>query len=174
MFNGLSTYHAVNFWGQIILHNTTKSESCKIVSVDRTNDVITVTADSPDDVSAWDDDDVITTESQINEGNVNYEYFDMDVSTNVGTGVAAIVVQVVFQNNTANANANNFLAIHPYDSYSHGKRQWCKCAVANECTNLIVLPLVISQKITLCVYNGGEDDFYVILSCVGKIEYADT
>jgi len=170
MFNGLSTYHATNFWGQIILHNTTRSNSRKIVSVDRTNNVV-VTTSSTDD---WDDDDVITTESPTNVGAVDTEYFDLDISTNIGTGVAAIVLQVVFQNNTANANALNSFYIHPYEAYDAGKRQWCKCAVANECTNLLLIPPVISQKITVCVNKTGVDDFYVILSCVGTIEYADT
>jgi len=174
MFNGLSAYDGSDFWGQIILHNTTKSESCKIVSVDRTNDVITVTADSPDDVSKWDDDDVITTESQTNEGSGAVEYFDIDISDNVGTGVAGVVLMVVFQNNTASANANNMLALHPYETYGQGKRQWCKCAVANECTNIFPIVPVTSQKITLTVYTSGVDDFYVILSVVGKVEFADT
>ena len=169
MFSGLFAYDGSDYWGQIILHNTDKGNSRNIVSVDRTNNVITTTSSTDD----WADDDVITTESQTNTGGAQ-EYFDIDISDNIGTSADAVVLVAVMQNNTVNNNSNNNLYVHPYETYALGKRQWLKCAVANECSNMLMVMPVISQKITVSVHNGGVDDFYVILSCVGKIEYADT
>lgn len=172
MFNGLVAYNS--YWGQIILHNTTKGESCKIVDVDRTNNVIEVTANSPDDVSAWDDNDVITTESQTNGGWGAYEFFDIDLSDNVATTDAAILFQVRFRNNTINANNANMLVVHPYETYDEGKRHFLKATAANQSVVNEMLVNIVSQKITMCVSASGEDDFEIYLAAVGRLEYADT
>jgi len=168
MFNGFDPYS--NCWGRVVLHNTTRSNSRNIVSVDRTNNVIT-TESSTDD---WADNDDITTESQTNVGEGAFEYFDIDLSDEVGTGITAILLGIRFQNNTATANANNLIFVHPYEAYDTGKRQAIKCAAASEYSSGLMIVPMISQKFTMCVYNAGQDDFYIILTVVATIEYADT
>jgi len=170
MFSGLSAYTGTTFWGQIILHNTTRSNSRKIVSVDRTNNVITTTSSTDD----WADDDVITAESQTNAGSGAFEYFDIDLSVNVAATTTAILLGIRFQNNTATANTNNLIFVHPYEAYDTGKRQAIKCAAASEYSSSLMIVPMISQKFTMCVYNAGQDDFEVILTVVATVEYADT
>lgn len=174
MFNGLSAYDGSAFWGQIILHNTTKSESCKIVSVDRTNDVITVTADSPDDVNAWANNDALDCESQtVESGGATQEYVDIDVSDFLGTGVDGIVLYVILRNN-AGADTGNVLYAHPYTAYDAGKRQWTAALVAAEQSSNSFVVDVVSQKIAIAVKNDGSDDMTVVLAVKATIEFADT
>lgn len=171
MFKNMTSYDGSLYWGQFILHNIARGNSRKIVSVDRTNNVI-VTTSSTDD---WADDDVIDTESQtVESGAAVLEFVDVDVSDFVGTGVNTLILFVAFRNNTANANAANAIFFHPYETYNAGKRQWVAAAAANDSDNGILLVNVIDQKITLCVENDGEDDFAIVISVIGIVEFADT
>jgi len=170
MFNGYFAYNGAGQWGQIILHNTTRGNSRKIVSVDRTNNVIT-TSSSTDD---WADDDVITSESQTNEGSGSAEYFDIAISDFVGTGVDAIVLFAVFDNRTAGFDAENALFFHPYETYDVGKRQWMTSALASQKNTGTLIMDVVDQKITACAWRSGTNDNYIVLSVKGTIEFADT
>jgi len=170
MFNGLEAYDGSAKWGQIIVHNTTRSNSRKIVSADRTNNVITTTSSTDD----WADNDVITCESQTNEGSGTFVFADVDISAKVGTGVAAIVLQSAMTNNTAGDNSNNALFYHPLETYDAGKRVYHSCALANEKdTASFILP-VISQKVTFCAWQSGTNDNYIVMTVTSTVEYADT
>jgi len=172
MFNGLDAQDTTNYWGWIVLHNTTRSNSRKIVSVDRTNNVIT-TESSTDD---WADNDDITTESQTNVGWGSYKFFDIDLSEvdKVATTDTALLLAVRFRNNTATANNGNILVVHPYEAFDAGKRYFLKATAASQsCCGLMLVP-IISQKITMCVSTEGQDDFEIYCAVLGRLEYADT
>lgn len=170
MFNGLYAYDGSNYWGQIVLHNTTKGESCKIVSADLTNNVLTVTANSPDDVSSWSDNDNITTESQTNLG-TSLEFYDVDLSDSIPETATSIVLFIAMNNNGIYHTSNNCF-LHPYETFDQGKRAWISAALVNEkATGTIILP-VKDQKITICIHKGGAEDFYMVFSAKGYWKYA--
>jgi len=170
MFEGMYAFDGSDYWGQIILHNTTKSESCKIVSVDRTNDVITVTADSPDDVSAWDDDDVITCQSQTNTSS---GYFDVDLSSQIAATDVATFMFMTVDDAENNYDASRYIMIHPYITYDAGKRVWLCATNALEKTSGHLLIPITSQKITM-LFGSGCVDVSFTLSASATVEYADT
>ena len=170
MFNGYQAYDGSNYWGQIILHNTTRGNSRKIVSVDRTNDVV-VTSSSTDD---WTDDDVITCESQTTVPGGAHEYFDVDLSAKVPTTVDALILTASFRNNTAADDVSNWLYVHPCEAYDLGKRQYFGATLANESSAHLFVIDVVSQKITIEIYKNGSGDFATIMSVVATIEFADT
>lgn len=171
MFTNLLAYDGDAFWGQIILHNTTRGNSRKIVSVDRTNNVIT-TSSSTDD---WADNDVIDCESQTNaSGQTNQWYMDIDLSTKIGTGVDALFMFVNFDNRVDATSVFNVLYFHPYEAFDTSKRQWLVACVALEKATFSLLINVIDQKITMAIRNDGTDEFYVGLSVKGTVEFADT
>jgi hypothetical protein len=170
MFEGMSTYDGSSYWGQIILHNTTKGESCKIVSVDRTDDHITVTADSPNDVSAWDDDDVITCQSQTN---AQAGYFDVDVSDNIAATDAGVFFFMTFDDKENNYDSGRYAMIHPYVAYDAGKRAWASATNALE-KNTVAFPMdITSQKITM-IFGSGCVDASLGVYVKARLEYADT
>ena len=170
MFNGLFPYDGSANWGQIILHNTTRSNSRKIVSVNRATNVI-ITTSSTDN---WADNDNITCESQANGGHASFDFVDVDLSDFVAATDDGIFLWILFQDNVGADNTLNTILIHPYETYNQGKRQFFKAALANEC-NAVVIPVkVIDQKITFSLWKTGVTDSYVILSVKGMIEFADT
>ena len=166
MFNGLAAYDGSSYWGQIILHNTTRSNSRKIVSVDRTNNAIT-TSSSTDD---WADNDVITCSSQTN---AQAGYFDVDVSDNIPVTTDAIFLSVVFRDNEGNADTNRVLYFHPYTTYNTGKRVFLPAVNANDQNNGVIPIKIISQKLTMSMYIGCAD-ITLLTSVCGYAEYADT
>lgn len=171
MFKGMSAYDGSAYWGQIIVHNITRGNSRKIVSVDRTNNVIATTASTDD----WADDDVLDTESQtVQSGAAHVPFVDVDVSDFVGTGVDAIILFVAFRNNVAVASNNNLIQFHPYETYNQGKRQWVYATLANDNGSSLMMVKVVSQKIALCVQNNGTDDFALVITVKGTVEFADT
>lgn len=166
MFNGLAAYDGSAYWGQIILHNTTRSNSRKIVSVDRANNAITTTSSTDD----WADNDVITCQSQTN---TTAKYFDVDVSDNIPATTDAILLSVVFRDNEGNADANRVLYFHPYTAYNAGKRIFLPAVNANDQNNGVVPIKIISQKLTMNIYIGCVD-ITLLTSVAGYTEYADT
>jgi len=164
MFNGLLS--GAGYWGRIILHNTTRGNSRKIVSVDRTNDAIT-TESSTDD---WADDDVITCQSQTN---TTSRYFDVDVSAEVAATTDAIFLYVVFRDNEGADDTDRIVYFHTYEAYDAGKRQFISTILASD-QNSFTIPLkIVSQKFTMRINTGCEDVVFV-LSVQAKLEYADT
>lgn len=171
LFHTFYPYDGSTVWGQLILHNLTRGNTRKIVSVDRTNNVIT-TSSSTDD---WADNDSIDCESQTVDGSaIGLHFIDLLLSDNVGTTVDAIIMFYAFRNNVAAASAFNALYFHPYETYDTAKRQFAVCTLASENSTGILIVPVISQRITFYVHPGGTDDFNVILYLKGAIEFADT
>ena len=174
MFSGLEAYDGSNYWGRIVLHNTTKTESVLIESVNVGAKTITVTANSPDDSNLWDDNDDITAESQTNGGSGDTEYFDIDLSDFVGAGVDGIFLFLTMGDRENNYDGTRNVYVHPYVAYDQGKRQWLSAALALE-KSIIVLPVqVTSQKITVCLYNRGVVDIGCVMAVKGTFEFADT
>jgi len=171
MFSGLVAYTGSTYWGQIILHNKTRSNSRKIVSVDRATNTITTTSSADD----WADNDAIDCESQTVEGEAAIvEYVDVDVSDFVGAGVEAIILFVALQNQTADYNAVNVLYLHPYITFDYGKRQWATAKLGNDSFSGPFILSVVDQKITICLRPDCSGSNYIVLSVKGTIEYADT
>ena len=164
MLNGLAS--GAGYWGRIILHNTTRSNSRKIVSVDIGTNTIT-TESSTDD---WANNDVVTCQSQTN---VQTGYIDVDVSAEVPATTDSIFIFAAFQDNENNSDDNRALYFHPYEAYDAGKRQWVSAKSALD-AHTLTLPLkIISQKFTMLAYLGCVD-VHVVLAVKASVEFADT
>jgi len=166
MFVGLQAYDGSAYWGQIILHNTTRSNSRKVVSVNIFANMITTTSSTDD----WADNDVITTQSQIN---TQGGYIDVDVSAQVPATTSAIYIFAAFQDNENNVDNDRALFFHPFEAYDPGKRQWVSAKAALD-SNTLTFPLkIISQRFTMLLYLGCVD-VHVVLAVKAFSEYADT
>ena len=165
MFKAMSTYTGSDYWGQIILHNTTRSNSRKIVSVDLVTNTIT-TSSSTDN---WADDDVITVQSQIN---TETRYFDVDISDFVPATTSAIWMFAVMRDNEGNLDANRYICFHPFSTYTVSKRSMIVSNVANDQNSLIIPLQIIDQKFTMMIAVGCVD-IVVWLAVLATVEYAD-
>jgi len=164
MFNGMSS--GSGYWGRIVLHNTTRGNSRKIVSVNLTTNTIT-TEPSTDD---WADNDDITVQSQTN---AQAGYFDVDVSAEVPATTEAVFIFATMRDNEGNHDVNRYIIFHPFEAYSQGKRQWVAANVANE-QNTNTFPLtIIDQKFTMWIASGCVD-VAIVVSVQARVEYADT
>lgn len=162
--NGISS--GATYWGRIILHNTTRGNSRKIVSVDVGTNTIT-TESSTDD---WANNDVITCQSQTN---TQAGYFDVDLSAEVAATTVAIFMFATCKDEESNYDANRYVTYHPYESYNVGKRQWILANLADE-QNSATFPLkVVSQKITM-FFGSGCVDVITTSAVKASLEYADT
>jgi len=170
MFAGMSAYDGTNFWGKIILHNTTKSESVKIETVNTATNTITVEANSPDDSNLWDDEDVITCQSQTN---AQAGYFDIDMSDYVTSTMVALNLAFINGDTEGNYDAARYIMLHPYEVYDAGKRFWTFATNANEQNGVTVTMPVVGQKLTV-FYGAGCAGVSFVLSVLGYYEYADT
>jgi len=103
----------------MVLHNTTKGKKVKITGVNVGANTIAVEANSPDDADTWDDNDVITTASQINTGRTN-GFVDIEVTDFLNSATAE---GIFFQDTLGSNNANDTLTliVHPYAAYSQAK-----------------------------------------------------
>jgi len=162
--NGLAS--GASYWGRIILHNTTRGNSRKIVSINLGTNTIT-TESSTDD---WADDDVITCQSQTN---ANAGYFDVDVSAEVPATTEAILIFAMHYDNEGNFDGNRGVNFHPYEAYNAGKRQWIKAVQANDRGCICIFQSLISQKFTM-EFDSGCVDAGIITSVKASVEYADT
>jgi len=164
MFIGLNA--GADYWGRIIIHNATRSNSRKVVSMDVDTNTIT-TESSTDD---WADNDVLTTQSQTN---TSARYIDIDVSAEVPATTTAIYIFAVFQDNEGNLDTNRNLYFHPYEAYNKGKRQWISAKNALD-SNVLTFPLkIVNQKFTMALWTGVVD-VHVVLAVKASLEYADT
>ncbi len=164
MFTGLAS--GADKWGRIILHNTTRGNSRKVVSVDTATNTIT-TESSTDD---WADDDVITCQSQTN---TTAGYFDVDVSAEVPATTEAIFLFAVLDDTEGNQDNNRYIMFHPHEAYDNGKREWINANLAN-LKGQGVYPLkIISQKFTMYMASGCVT-VNIVMSVVASLEYADT
>ncbi len=166
MFNGLTAYDGTNYWGQIVLHNTTRGNSRKIVSVDRANNVITTTSSTDD----WADNDDITTNSPT--AGIT-RLFDMDLSAQVGSEVIALLCNAYIQDNEGAYDSARRLLFHPFESYNDGKLYSLCPLIAYSRADLFFIIPVASQKIIMSFENGCEDCYFAF-RVIGRFEYADT
>jgi len=164
MFDGLQS--SAFYWGRIVLHNTTRGNSRKIVDVNISTNTIT-TESSTDD---WADDDVITVQSQTN---AQAGYFDVDVSAEVGTTVDGIYLFATFDDLEGNQDNSRYMMFHPYAAYDQGKRQWINANLANIKGQGVYPIQIISQKFTMWLA-AGIVSVSITLSVKAKFEYADT
>ena len=166
MFAGLEAYDGTDYWGQIILHNLTRGNSRKIVSVNRTTNTITTAASSDD----WANNDDITVQSQVN---TDSGAFDIDLSDKVAATDATIFFYVALVDNSGVDNSLRMVLIHPYESYNNAKQMGLLSVLANQGSTIIMPVKVVDQKITLRMVEGCED---VFIDCrvIGTCEYADT
>lgn len=164
MFNGLSS--GATWWGRIILHNTTRGNSRKVVSVNLATNTIT-TEDTTDD---WADDDVITCQSQTN---AQAGYIDVDVSAEVPATTEAIFLFAAAKDNEAVLDQARAAFFHPYEAYDGGKRQWILLVQANDSSSLTFPLKIISQKFTMQL-GSGYNDASITLAVKASLEYADT
>ena len=164
MFTGLAS--GADKWGRIILHNTTRGNSRKVVSVNLATNTIT-TESSTDD---WADDDVITCQSQTN---TYAGYIDIDVSAEVAATSEAIFMFAVIDDTEGNQDNSRYIMFHPYEDIDNGKRQWINANLANIKTQGVYPIKIISQKLTMWIASGCVT-VNIILSVKAEVEYADT
>ena len=165
MFDGLEAYDGTTRWGQIILHNTTRGNSRKIVSVDIATNTITTTASTDD----WADNDVITCQSQTNLAG---GYFDIDMSKKIASTVIAIILKASVWNRSADVTALRNLRLHPFEARDVGKEIEVYASIAGEVSVIQLLMPVLSQKFTARFILFTNH--YIALAVQGYIEYADT
>lgn len=163
MFEGLYPYDGSTYWGQIVLHNTTRGNSRNIVSVDRANNVI-VTTSSTDD---WADDDALTVNSPTCDA-----YFDIDLSDFVTTTMAAINISVYLSDVSAGAASGRRIELHPYVTYDAGKKIQSYNSLASQQSFISYIMPVVSQKI--CLRFVSHTDTFMTYRVSGYWEYADT
>lgn len=163
MFNGLADYDGDDPWGQIILHNTTRGNSRKIVSVDIAANKIVTTA-SVDD---WTNNDDITTSSQTCT-NVD-RWFDVDISAKVPATTAAIYPNIFVRDKEDAYDLQRQLRVHPYESYDTGKVIAVAAALALDFISINTILPVIDQKI--CVdFNDGFEDVRTVMKVLATFE----
>lgn len=166
MFEGMDAYNGSSRWGQIILHNTTRGNSRKIVNEDLVNHVLTTTSSTDN----WADNDVITVQSQTN---AQAGYFDVDVSAEVPATTDAISIFVTLDDKEDNYDANRYVMFHPYITYDFGLRQWISATNALEKNTTTILLKIIDQKFTMLIGSGCADAL-VSTAIKAYTEYADT
>jgi hypothetical protein len=165
MFEGLAAYDGSAIWGQIVLHNTTRGNSRKIVNVDIANKKIATSASTDD----WADNDDITVDSQTAAGG---SLCDLDLSTKIPPTAYAILVLLFVFDKTSTYNADRELELHPYEAYDSGKKRLGYFTQAGQKMSMTFTILVIDQKI--CFRIRGAVDFYFLIKVHGYWEYADT
>ncbi|MHB8086537.1 MAG: hypothetical protein ACYDHZ_12015 [Dehalococcoidia bacterium] len=131
-----------DYWGRIMLYNSTRGTYRKIVSVDTANNYI-VTENCAD---AWAGGDNITTQSQVNTA---AGFFDVDLSACIPADAVAAALYLYSLDNSAAANPNRALIIHPYCAYDLGKRILNSYNVANQPSNFYCVLPIYSRKITV-------------------------
>lgn len=166
MFYGMPAYDGVNYWGKIILHNTTRGNSRKIEAVDRATNTIT-TESSVDD---WADNDVITCQSQTNTQDA---YFDLDLSDKVTANNPQVMIALTTQDKENTYNVNRQLRIHPYQAYDAGKIAFCLSVLAQD-INSVYLPFPIYSQMITVAFLSGFNDCAITIRVREMWEYADT
>jgi hypothetical protein len=165
MFAGLYTYDGSDIWAQVLLHNTTRGNFRKIVSVDISNNVITTSASTDD----WADDDDITVLSPTVGGG---GLCDLDLSAKLPASAYAILLWVFLFDKSTTYNADRELELHPYESLDSGKKRLGYFTQAGMKLGMTVILPVIDQRI--CFRISGSNDFYFSIKSHGYWEYADT
>jgi len=163
-FNGLQA--GAGYWGRIVLRNTTRGNSRKVVSVNLDTNTIT-TESSTDD---WADGDNLTTQSQIN---AFVGMFDVDLSASVPATWAAILINGKLVDNSGDPGGTTRDAWwHPYEALDYGKLCVVGAYAANSGQAMQFWIPVISQK--MCMHFRNSTDVATWSAVIGHAEYADT
>lgn len=157
-------YTGSGYWGRVVLYNTSKGNSRKIVSVNTATNTIT-TESSTDN---WADNDDITTRSQT-VTSAEDDYFDVDLSAQISSDVRAIAIFGYFADASGTAYAGKVLRFHPYTTYDDGKRSYISCALASERSTLYFILPVYSQKISMN-YVGSTYASVIVTSVKGVLK----
>jgi hypothetical protein len=134
-------YAGSGYWGRVVLYNTTRGNSRKIVSVNTATNTITTEASTDN----WADNDDITTHSPT----VQNDFFDVDLSAQISSDVRAIAIFGYFADTSGTAYAGKVLRFHPYATYDDGKRTYIPCRLASDANTLYFILPVYSQKISM-------------------------
>jgi len=138
-------YGDVNDKAYMMLYNTTKGNSRKLISYDRSTHIATTVSSSDD----WADNDEITTLSDTGWGVA----IDLTGMSDIPAGATGIVLMVKFKDSDASKSMN----LHPYTTYNAGKRVDIVNSVADlysVCPG-IILP-IIDRKICVALNATGE------------------
>ena len=165
MFQGMDPYNGSAIWGQLILHNSTRGNSRKIVSVDITNNV-TTTSSSTDD---WADNDDLTMLSPTAGGG---NMCDLELSDVVAETVYAALFQLFVFDDSNTYNADREIELHPFETLDSGKKRLGYFTQAGQKMSMVFIMPIISQKI--CLRLRGASDTYFNIKLHGFWEYADT
>jgi hypothetical protein len=136
---GIST--GSSYWGRIILYNTTRGNSRKIVSVNTATNTITTELSSDN----WADNDDITTHSPT----VQNDFFDVDLSAQISSDVKAIDIFGFLADTSGNYSSSRIVRYHPYTTYDDGKRCYIPCRLGNDANTLYFIMPVYSQKVSM-------------------------
>ena len=166
MFTGLAAYDGTNYWGQILLWNTTRATSRKIVSVNTTTNTITTTAST----DSWANNDAITCQSQTN---LTAGFVDLDLSARISADVVAADVYFGIADHSNTINALRLMYVHPFEAYDGGK--YCVLGIPNpyEMDGFTTMMPIIGQKLTFWLVSGNTNTWFMI-AIRGTYEYADT
>lgn len=145
-------------WGRVILHNKTKSNSRKIVSVNTGTNTI-ITESSSDD---WADNDEITTQSQTN---TQGGYSDLDLSAEIPATAKGVFLYTFVYNPPP--STSQIWTWHPYEAYNAGKRTIVVASAAGDREMALCLVPVIDQKVTLRIEANGT--FYILVFGKGYV-----
>ena len=150
--------------GYIILHNTTRGNSRRVVNIDRTNNFIT-TVNSVDD---WADNDVLEAESQTCVAGV-IRFMDFDISGQVPATCVAVALEIA-----AYGDGEEIFYVQPYEAYGAGKIQQVYSGSTGGRIYKTFILKVNSQKICIAWMASGANAFSVYIRCIGYWENADT
>jgi len=157
----IGIYSGPDYWGRIMLYNSTRGSYRKIVSVDTTNDIITTEASTDN----WTNGDSITTQSQTN---TTAGFIDLDLSANVPATTFAIWLSVLFGDYSGSPDSLRSLISHPFKAYDLGLRCYAHATLGNEVTTVVIPLEVVSQKIT--IYPRNVTDSTIVLACKGVMK----
>jgi len=130
-----------NYWGRIMLWNSTRSTYRKIVTVN--TDTNTITTESSND--SWASGDNITTDSPVCSYSTT-PYFELDLSASVPSTAKAVMLSVQLN---AGSYTGAWVGIHPFTAYDGGKMMVVASLLAGESTTIPFLMPVYSQKICM-------------------------
>ena len=164
MMQGIDS--GAGFWGRVILHNTTRGTSRKVVEWNVATDTITTEST----IDAWADNDVITLQSQTN---AQAGYFDVDLSADVPATTDDVMIFATLDDLEGIYDADRFLIFHTYEAYNAGNRQYMHSRIADQANSLSFILKVVSQTITI-YFGPGVVDVNFLFGVKGQIEYADT
>jgi hypothetical protein len=156
----------------MVLHNTTKGKKVRIVSADLATNIITVEANSPDDASAWANNDSLTTASQTNTGRTG-GFSDFDVTAFLTyTNSVAMFFQATLVQQSGTVGAT--MIGHPYQAYAQAQETFnlkAQVLLIYAASSLGLVPIVWENGrayFTLGIFWPGTGYMNGIMSFIGE------